>query len=73
MLQVRTFTLTVFSVLLLTSGLMSAVSAYGCMQLQNVVLQQKFLSTNIGTLMEEYMGDQEFRSRWDNLQVSGFI
>ena len=67
--RARKASLLLFSSLLLTSCVSAAISAYGCTELQSIILQQKFLATNIGRMMEQYMTDQNFRVSWDSLQT----
>ena len=57
------------SSLLLPAALTAAISAYGCTELQSIILQQKFLATNIGWMMEQYMTDETFQRSWDSLQT----
>ena len=67
--RTRLVSLLLSSSLLLASCLTAATSAYGCTELQSIILQQKFLSINIGWMMEQYMTDHQFRRSWDSLQT----
>ena len=58
--------------LLVASFATAITSAYGCTELQSVILQQSFLAINIGWVMDQYMTDQTFRRAWDSLQTQYF-
>ena len=45
------------SLVLLSSGAVHAVAAYGCMELKSVILQQVFLELELSDVLSLYMGD----------------
>ena len=68
----KAFLLIILSTFLIVSCVLNAISAYGCSELQSIILQQSFLSVDTGSIMEQYMTDPSFQSSWDNLQRQFF-
>ena len=56
----------------LYSGIVNGVSAYGCMELRSIILQQHFLSIDMSDILDKYMKEEQFRYNWDNLQRQYF-
>eukprot|EP00092_Neocalanus_flemingeri_P021988 GFUD01023846.1.p1 GENE.GFUD01023846.1~~GFUD01023846.1.p1 ORF type:complete len:360 (+),score=86.19 GFUD01023846.1:63-1142(+) len=68
----KTFLLIILSIFLIVSCILNGISAYGCSELQSIILQQSFLSVDTGSIMDQYMNDHSFQSAWDNLQRQFF-
>ena len=68
----RSFWLAIMTIFLVVSCILNMISTYGCTQLTSDILQQQFLSVNIGDITEQYMLDPIFRGGWDNLQRQYF-
>ena len=48
------------------------MSAYGCIELRSIILQQHFLSIDMSDILDKYMKEEQFRYNWDNLQRQYF-
>jgi hypothetical protein len=68
----KTLFLMVLCIFLIVSCILNGISTYGCSELHSIILQQNFLSVNIGDIMDEYMSDPSFQESWDNLQRQFF-
>ena len=56
----------------LVSGVVNGVSAYGCMELRSIILQNSFLAIDMTVILDKYMREEDFRHNWDNLQRQYF-
>ena len=56
----------------LVSGVVNGVSAYGCMELRSIILQNSFLAIDMTVILDKYIREEQFRHNWDNLQRQYF-